>query len=397
MGARQATLRCEWDGPEAAARRRRPRTFSYVLCRLVWNAGQPLLASRPVKRTFTLAANALEAGGSTAHELRAHLHLEIARCELAEDNASQARMHAQAALALDYLPRQRNDVQRYRLPRPLDRHLHPMLRVALAASGHAAQDALGQALARIEQARRSLSQAAAEAALAQALAVLRDADQQGADSGDAHEAHLRARALSLAWADVAVVASARDVHAAVLEAAARSGQAASRVHGDPEVAKLQARFPKDPSCCARRAIALKHSPGQLRRMTPQLCRALSSRRSEWRASQSRQPDTSCTEPPAAPTRWRTPAPSQTPSGRVFNRRSLPSAKASSSRRRATAIARCATSPPRLTARWRLCCRAAGTAPPLLRCLPFSPPSHRPTGSGSRLTGMTSSRLCCPTV
>lgn len=57
-------------------------------------AGLPLLqrgCRTHVRRCFAAAARALAAAGSPLHRLRAQLHLELARCEVAGDNLVQVR------------------------------------------------------------------------------------------------------------------------------------------------------------------------------------------------------------------------------------------------------------------------------------------------------------------
>lgn len=85
---------------------------THCCARLIWNAGLPLLQpglSAAVKRPFAAAARALEAAASPLHRLRAQLHLEVGKCEAAEDSQikvghntrawSRARTGAQAAPA----------------------------------------------------------------------------------------------------------------------------------------------------------------------------------------------------------------------------------------------------------------------------------------------------------
>ncbi|KAL3147912.1 hypothetical protein ABBQ32_002622 [Trebouxia sp. C0010 RCD-2024] len=107
-------------------------------CRLVWNAALPLLdqkLSKQVKRTMTSAAQALASVASPLHSLRALLHLEIAKGDMADDlfaklNSVQAASEIKKAQALDYLAAQEAQ-QQWDLERPLDRFIMPINQISV--------------------------------------------------------------------------------------------------------------------------------------------------------------------------------------------------------------------------------------------------------------------------
>ena len=75
-------------------------------CVLTWNLGLPLLQPhlrRHIHRAFNIAAGALEdVDSQSLKELRAKIHFEIAKTEVASDFLQKATSHVNKALALDY-------------------------------------------------------------------------------------------------------------------------------------------------------------------------------------------------------------------------------------------------------------------------------------------------------
>ena len=97
-------------------------------CVLAWNTGLPLLQPnlrKLVKTIMYIAAEALENIASPLTELRALLHLEMARCELADELIQKADHHTVAALKLDYYVNE-EESGKYDLLRPLDRYVITM-------------------------------------------------------------------------------------------------------------------------------------------------------------------------------------------------------------------------------------------------------------------------------
>jgi hypothetical protein len=200
-----------------------------------------------IKRPFTVAANALAELLSPDAELRVRLHLEIAKCELQEDNLTSARQHVNAALALDYVGEDA-EVHQYRHRRPLDRHLQPLLQVINARSGHVQPDASALVCAQvhIEQARSALSETGARRCLEKAALALKDAmhklpedAMQASKDRRTDEGYFAARSTCIAWADLIDVASQKQLHQIVLSASSSLTQFKWTSDDDPEMMKLQ--------------------------------------------------------------------------------------------------------------------------------------------------------------
>ena len=74
-------------------------------CVLAWDLGLPLLQPhlrKHVHRVFQIAATALEEIDSPLRSLRAHFHVEIAKCEIASDFLAKAQTQVGKAISLDY-------------------------------------------------------------------------------------------------------------------------------------------------------------------------------------------------------------------------------------------------------------------------------------------------------
>lgn len=131
----------------ASAKRMGP-SASQVLhegCVLAWNIGLPLLQDhlrKHVNKLFSVAALALEEIDSPMKKLRAQLHYEVAKCEVASDFLAKAGNHVSKARALDFgdifLPQGTDPVteeSKNDILRPLDRYLIPLeLKLELKSS-----------------------------------------------------------------------------------------------------------------------------------------------------------------------------------------------------------------------------------------------------------------------
>ena len=74
-------------------------------CVLAWNLAQPLLQPHlrsHVHRILSTCVDALEDAGSPLQDLRAKLHFEVARCEMATDFLAKAAEHLDKARLSDY-------------------------------------------------------------------------------------------------------------------------------------------------------------------------------------------------------------------------------------------------------------------------------------------------------
>merc|ERR1711865_13776 len=74
-------------------------------CVLAWNLGLDLLQPhlrKHVHRLFSAAASALEEIQSPLTRLRAQLHMEVAKCEVAADFLAKAGTQVNKAIGMDY-------------------------------------------------------------------------------------------------------------------------------------------------------------------------------------------------------------------------------------------------------------------------------------------------------
>lgn len=198
--------------------------------RLIWNAGLPLLQPElrhHVKRSFTAAARALDAIASPLHRLRAQLHVETARCEVADESLVKAEQEARRALALDYVAPP-DEVARFKLERPLDRQLVPLwrglqLKMGLGEEASGPEEA---AMALLERAKDSRNPAIRADYLHRAMQKLRSLPllQPPASDGSvgaeaAAELQLAARSRTELWADLCRAAWSSKLSEVVLRAA----------------------------------------------------------------------------------------------------------------------------------------------------------------------------------
>ncbi len=204
-------------------------------CILAWNVGLPLLQPhlrRQVHRIFLLAASVLEEIASPLSALRASLHFEVARCELAVDFLAKAKTHVQKALALDYgavggggdpapntagTPPQVEDelvkkalaaAEQMRL-RPLDKYLEPMqekllLKSSLYSEPEGAEE---KAMLFIEQARDAKDKSLKMTLLGRAATTLSQAerDNTGGASSVGVKTSTQITRLEL-WSDITTLA-----------------------------------------------------------------------------------------------------------------------------------------------------------------------------------------------
>ncbi|GMH40123.1 hypothetical protein BSKO_08027 [Bryopsis sp. KO-2023] len=107
-------------------------------CRLMWNAGLPLLQDNlrhHIKKSFASACRALATIDSPLHKLRIQFHLEVSKCDANDELVLKARDEVRKACALDYVANP-EDAEKHGYERPLDRHLEPFERgLTLRTSG----------------------------------------------------------------------------------------------------------------------------------------------------------------------------------------------------------------------------------------------------------------------
>ncbi|KAK9813259.1 hypothetical protein WJX72_011566 [[Myrmecia] bisecta] len=198
-------------------------------CRLIWNVGLPLLQSstkKLVKRPFAAAAQALAAIASPLHRLRAQLHLEVAKGDMAEDMLAKASNEVKKALALDY-GAAAEEQKRYALERPLDRYLLPMdqaltLRTAIYSDPSNAEE---EAILLIERAKDTKSSFVKTDYLTHAIKKLAQLPPalppkpEEADSTEKAARQQQARGRTLLWCDIVRTAGAAKLESVVREAA----------------------------------------------------------------------------------------------------------------------------------------------------------------------------------
>ncbi|GMH80291.1 hypothetical protein TrST_g6381 [Triparma strigata] len=178
---------------------------------IAWNLGLPLLQPhlrKHVHRVFTLAAQVLGEINSPLTELRALLHLEVAKCELASDFLAKASQHVMDSIKQDYgvVDTERvveeemtvNEPPLFPTPpvptaeeaaiadakngvlRPLDRYTYPLHRkLELRTSIYSEPDnAEERALLQLEQA-KEVSDVGLRMTLLQKSALLLESDDEG--------------------------------------------------------------------------------------------------------------------------------------------------------------------------------------------------------------------------
>lgn len=177
-----------------------------------------------LKRPFTAAAHVLDITASAAHELRAALHYELAKCDAADDLLAPAKQQALAALRLDY-PGNPQESEHFHLERPLDRHLQPLLESLCLRTNvyDTPSDDISRAILCISRARDSKIAVGKQDALTKAMSLLRNLALEQPPSApdssqDAVERTHRARKLTALWADALKVAYQARMHTLVLEA-----------------------------------------------------------------------------------------------------------------------------------------------------------------------------------
>lgn len=230
----------------------------------IWNAGLPLLqhdTRHYVKRAFNAAAAALSAVSSPLTDLRTRLHLEVAKCSLAADAPGSALEEAARADILDYVATPEAHAQ-YRLERPWDRHLQPLL-AALRSRNQdrvgPSVDTLAPATALIQRAREARAPNLRRERLRQAVVALQEVPLvqpvASAPEGDSKEGggvgvreeteegraqrYRSARTVTGLWGEVVKTAWMMHLYDVVLQAAPYVLWADWTPDVDPEMAMLQ--------------------------------------------------------------------------------------------------------------------------------------------------------------
>ena len=111
-----------------SARRSNDSMLVHTACILVWNLSLPLMQTeyrKHVRKPFATALAALESIGSNLHQLKVHLQLEIANCDVSEELLTKASAKLQEALQVDYVV---SDEEKAAAgwERPLDKFVVPM-------------------------------------------------------------------------------------------------------------------------------------------------------------------------------------------------------------------------------------------------------------------------------
>eukprot|EP00892_Ulva_mutabilis_P001347 jgi/Ulvmu1/11212/UM072_0049.1 len=256
----------------------------HACCRDIWNAGLPLLqhdTRQAVKRVFNAAAAALAAVSSPLTDLRTRLHYEIAKCNVSADSPAAALEEAGRADALDYLGPPKA-CAKFRLERPWDRHLQPLLATLRARAQDrdpgAAMEPVDKAVELIQRAREARAPGPRRQWLRKAMAALQrvplvqPALAEGAEAGgagageteggvglageDAEQRYRSARLLTSLWGEVLMVAWAQHLHDVVLQAAPYVLWPEWTVELDQEMAMLQCQCMYFEAEAA--VLALKH-------------------------------------------------------------------------------------------------------------------------------------------
>jgi hypothetical protein len=176
------------------------------------------------------------------------LHIELAKCNADQDLLVPAKWHAQAAAGLDYIAANAADAAHFRLDRPLDRHLHPLLEsLSLSTDQQAAGDGPEQtAMLHIERAKGARTAASREDSLHSAVAALREVELvqppvEAMTSPEAAELHHRARHLTSLWAAIVKTAWHARLHVVVHSAAPRVLWFQWKASVDRDMVALQVR------------------------------------------------------------------------------------------------------------------------------------------------------------
>jgi len=182
-------------------------------CVVAWNFSlrllQPTLRER-AKTVLHIAAEALEKLESSSHQLRALLHLEMTKCELANELVKKADQHCTKSLALDYAGNQAQ-VEKYDLLRPLDRFLLPIkqildLKVSMYAQPERPEE---KALLVVDQARPAKNPEVVGSLLERAAAMIVDSqttDPSPPPDAEAGTVSAVCRERALLWVDIAKIA-----------------------------------------------------------------------------------------------------------------------------------------------------------------------------------------------
>ena len=261
-----------------AANRANDPEVVHEVCALAWTLALPVLQPnlrKQVKRTLQSCAKALEDIRSPLHELRVQLHLEVTRCDVADDLYAAAAIQVKKGLDLDYaVPEDR--VVEYK--RPYDLHLNLLhKKLSMKMSLYAAPERLeDKAMLVIEQAREAQDSSLKSSLLERAKGMLLKTEDP--TDRPAHEVptpelnegvdpvYLEAgvrKERAMLWADIALISWQALNPNITLDAAERCvGELADPVKDKPlAIAQAQVHFAK------AEAIFLKlkqsgYEPGQ---------------------------------------------------------------------------------------------------------------------------------------
>lgn len=203
------------------------------------------------------ATSTLQGCGSPLHDLRTRFHIELAKCNMDDDQMNMALEDAEQANALDYaVPPDK--AAEFRLERPWDRHLQPLLatlRVRHAAAHEAPVLPQEQAALFTQRARECRHPATCSEYLQKAIIALQqmpmlqpvytapslraDDESPPADSMNPDERFAAARLLTVLWASLVKAAWGLHLHEAVLLAAPHVAWFEWEPATDREMALLQ--------------------------------------------------------------------------------------------------------------------------------------------------------------
>ncbi|CAK8992782.1 Cilia- and flagella-associated protein 46 (Tetratricopeptide repeat protein 40) [Durusdinium trenchii] len=183
-------------------------------CILAWNVGlellQPHLRSH-VHKTFQTAADALESIDSSQVNLRAHLHSEIAKCEVASDFLTKATVQVTKARALDASVQAAagsGTESEAKDASTLEQFLKPLqAKLDLKSNLYSEPETnFEQALLQVEQAKDAKERHLKKSLLHRAATLLSSPEENGTVDPDAVTAVAEPKHIFLLWGEIAKLA-----------------------------------------------------------------------------------------------------------------------------------------------------------------------------------------------